>query len=536
MSTFFNDFDFSSADKASIISIMNSARDFISKAQSYLESDNDVGSGDVGNCCVENGDDGNADNSPVKLCPSVQSVVCGQNDIDSLTEYSTGIFSEDLLNAVKVELAALRYVPSGGANSPVVHLFGDCKYVYNEATKHVVPSPFSTSSTMQKVLETVRAKYGVEFNSILVNFYRDKHVDLGYHQDNEYMLDKEAPIITISVGAERRFFVTANEDDSRPDCTFILEENSSLAMLAGLQDHFVHRVAKGRSTFRRECGRRWSITVRKMLMPALPATPYPLPPPLPSSVVPGPPSLHLAPSRQELLTHPESALPPPARSVSASASMQPAEHIHPGVTHGQPSDHSSCPTAVVFGSSLTKGLCADRLSERGERVRVFCKPGAHFHHVQLEMQKALHKGEVCAECVSKVILVAGGNNAQNNRSFQDFLYLQDTFISLVDFTTRMFPSAKLNVFSTIPRKLVDPDHLGRIHQTNEFMYNVCLQHPRCRFINITTHYLRKSRRCNDMILNDKLFNSSLLHFNDIGTSVLAKVIIGVIYRPWPCAS
>ena len=188
---------------------------------------------------------------------------------------------------------------------------------------------------------------------------------------------------------------------------------------------------------------------------------------------------------------------------------------------------------MVFGSSLTKGLCADRLSERGERVRVFCKPGAHFHHVQIEMQNALRKGEVCADCVSKVILVAGGNNAQNAKTFNEIQTLNETFVNLLNFTTHTFHNARVNVFSTVPRILVDCNHLGRILHTNDFMCNVTRQHANCRFVNISTHFLRWNRQRNEMLLDRKLFNSSLIHFNKVGTSVLAKVIIGVLYRPWP---
>ena len=122
-----------------------------------------------------------------------------------------------------------------------------------------------------------------------------------------------------------------------------------------------------------------------------------------------------------------------------------------------------------------------------------------------------------------------------NRPKNKILTLNETFTRLIDFTTHCFPHAHVNVFSTIPRKLVDPHHLGRILHANEFMSNVCNQYQNCRYVNVSTHFLTWHRKRNEMILNSDLFGGDLIHFNDIGVSVLAKAIIGVVYRPWPWA-
>ena len=170
---------------------------------------------------------------------------------------------------------------------------------------------------------------------------------------------------------------------------------------------------------------------------------------------------------------------------------------------------------------------------RGKNVRVSSNSGAHFCDVQEDLERDLKRGDICAHCVTEIVLVVGGNDAQNAKSFHKIQTLNESFVRLLDFTTYSFRNARVNVFSTIPRILVDQHHLSRIFHTNDFMFNVTNQYANCRFVNVSSHFLRWDRLSNEMILDRKLFNDSWIHFSKVGTSVLAKVIIGVIYRPWP---
>ena len=139
----------------------------------------------------------------------------------------------------------------------------------------------------------------------------------------------------------------------------------------------------------------------------------------------------------------------------------------------------------------------------------------------------MYSGEVCGSCVSEVVFVVGGNNAQNSKSFADIQTLNDSFIDMLDYATYIFPHAKINVFSVIPRKLAHPDHFANMMHANEFMYTICAQYFNCRFVDLFSHFLTK-KSC----LIEKLYKPDFIHFSDIGTSVLAKVIKGVVYRPF----
>ena len=133
----------------------------------------------------------------------------------------------------------------------------------------------------------------------------------------------------------------------------------------------------------------------------------------------------------------------------------------------------------------------------------------------------------------KVFIVGGGNDAQNCRSDSDLLQIVNSFNSLLHYIKSCFPAVVVNVLSVIPRKLADSGHLNRMMWVNSFMRNSCSVNN-CRFVDIFTHYLKHSWKFvteGKMIMKRNLYSKDMIHFSDIGTSVLAKTIIGVIYLP-----
>jgi len=46
---------------------------------------------------------------------------------------------------------------------------------------------------------------GASFNGVLLNFYRDGGDSMGWHSDDEPELDPRAPVVSLSLGAARRF-------------------------------------------------------------------------------------------------------------------------------------------------------------------------------------------------------------------------------------------------------------------------------------------------------------------------------------------
>ena len=151
------------------------------------------------------------------------------------------------------------------------------------------------------------------------------------------------------------------------------------------------------------------------------------------------------------------------------------------------------------------------------------------------MRDAIQKGKVCCTCVETVFIVAGGNTTQNCRKPHEIDAMRASCVSLLEFTKSSFISAKINMFSLIPRKLADNNHHSRMLATNSFMASVC-DLFNCRFVPIFSHFLHKSKlyfkNYASYTLNRKLFiNKDKIHFTDKGNSVLAKVSICIIYSP-----
>ena len=97
-----------------------------------------------------------------------------------------------------------------------------------------------------------------QFNSALLNWYRDGSDTLSWHADDEKELGKNPTIASVSLG-ETRDFILRKKDDHSCKLKFALSHGSILIMKGELQEHWEHsvparkRVTKSRIniTFRR---------------------------------------------------------------------------------------------------------------------------------------------------------------------------------------------------------------------------------------------------------------------------------------------
>lgn len=58
-------------------------------------------------------------------------------------------------------------------------------------------------NTIRKIKDRVELYMGVKFNFVLINRYKDGNDYIGFHSDDEADLDKKAPIVGVSLGAQR---------------------------------------------------------------------------------------------------------------------------------------------------------------------------------------------------------------------------------------------------------------------------------------------------------------------------------------------
>ena len=79
--------------------------------------------------------------------------------------------------------------------------YGDREYRYSG----ICLSPSKWTSTVLTLKQRIERLSGAEFNTALLNLYRDGNDSMGWHQDNERTLGKNPVIASLSLGAERKF-------------------------------------------------------------------------------------------------------------------------------------------------------------------------------------------------------------------------------------------------------------------------------------------------------------------------------------------
>lgn len=98
-----------------------------------------------------------------------------------------------------------------------------------------------------------------EFNSCLLNLYNNGNEGMGWHSDNEPELDESSPIVSISLGAVRKFAFKHKLDKN--SISIFLENGSALIMHPPTQAFWNHSLLKTKKLV----GPRINLTFRKII-------------------------------------------------------------------------------------------------------------------------------------------------------------------------------------------------------------------------------------------------------------------------------
>ncbi len=128
-------------------------------------------------------------------------------------------------------------------------------YTYSGLTLH----PAGWHPGLDHLRSRLRVEWGLEFNSVLANAYRDGQDSMGWHADDEPELGPEPVIASISLGAARNF--RWREKCNHRSSGLVLQ-SGSLLLLSGLfQKRYQHSVPKTA----RKTGLRINLTFRNIL-------------------------------------------------------------------------------------------------------------------------------------------------------------------------------------------------------------------------------------------------------------------------------
>lgn len=138
------------------------------------------------------------------------------------------------------------------------HADDGVRYRYSNIER--VPVPWTP--LLIQLREMCERVAGTNFNSVLVNLYRDGADGMGWHADDERENGPEPTIASLSLGASRRFDLQ-HRYLKRVE-SVQLRSGDLVVMSGACQDQWVHRIAKTKKSV----GPRINLTFRRVFEPS----------------------------------------------------------------------------------------------------------------------------------------------------------------------------------------------------------------------------------------------------------------------------
>lgn len=133
---------------------------------------------------------------------------------------------------------------------------GDMAYRYSGKT--FLPAPWDPK--LQALASGFQDELQVPFNSVLCNWYQSGTHSMGWHADDEAELGAEPVIVSVSLGASRRF-VLRRRTDHQQRLEYWLGHGDVLLMRGQSQARWEHALPKTR----KPVGERINLTFRHLL-------------------------------------------------------------------------------------------------------------------------------------------------------------------------------------------------------------------------------------------------------------------------------
>ncbi|GAA4230617.1 alpha-ketoglutarate-dependent dioxygenase AlkB [Postechiella marina] len=118
--------------------------------------------------------------------------------------------------------------------------YGDSDKPYSFSGITLQPHPWSKE--LLEIKKDIEPKSGVQFNSVLLNRYRNGNDSISWHTDAEKELGENPIIASVNFGAERKFQLKHIETNEKVE--IVLKHGSLLIMMGELQHYWKHQVPK----------------------------------------------------------------------------------------------------------------------------------------------------------------------------------------------------------------------------------------------------------------------------------------------------
>lgn len=130
-------------------------------------------------------------------------------------------------------------------------------YTYSGLTLQALPY----TNLLEQIKAKIEKAYGLKFNCVLANYYRDGNDSMGWHSDDEPSLGDNPSIASVSFGAERSFHLKHKFNVQIPSQKLQLNNGSLLIMHGKSQTHWQHQLPKSKKVK----GPRVNLTFRRIV-------------------------------------------------------------------------------------------------------------------------------------------------------------------------------------------------------------------------------------------------------------------------------
>ena len=174
-----------------------------------------------------------------------------------------------IASKAKWQIQTIKLFNKSYASPRLTAWYGDAGAIYQYSGTKNIPLPwFEEIACIRELVEKFTDK---EFNSVLLNQYRDGNDSMGIHSDDEKELGSNPTIASVSLGATRRFIMhpklsVAENKSKIPDTKgasikIDLHHGSLLLMTGKCQSQWKHSLPKTRKVV----GKRINLTYRLVL-------------------------------------------------------------------------------------------------------------------------------------------------------------------------------------------------------------------------------------------------------------------------------
>jgi len=136
--------------------------------------------------------------------------------------------------------------------------YGDAGKNYTYSGILLEPLPWTPA--LLDIKSRVEAATRMDFNSVLLNYYRDHRDSMGLHSDDEPELGERPILASLSLGEERIFILKHRKDKTLKPVRLKLASGSLLLMKGETQRYWKHGIDKETHP----CGPRVNLTFRRI--------------------------------------------------------------------------------------------------------------------------------------------------------------------------------------------------------------------------------------------------------------------------------